>query len=539
MADNAAMLAAQAEAGQAGVTAYQQAQAELERRRQQAIQQAIMEAQMRGAAPASAQAAAVGVGDASGERLQSLAQEQATYTADLARRGQRMNDYSNAVQSARGLIGEQVGLAVAPINAQSAADVAKIDAQTKAQLALAAYAKRAGGGGGGRGGGGGGGRKLSYSQTEAQAAMVNAAAQRIAEKEGAAHTAANKQVDAYRAVPQPPRVEGANTANVSFREESPQYRAQMPAGAMTLSDLVAATSGTGLSPSDLANAGYRGIGAPMDWSTPSSAYGPGQAAQFDNMGAAYAAKGAAELQRQTQQGRPSIPALNKMIAGQQSAAQVAASRANQQAEQRLNAIQTAMRRVAPVAAGLATDYRTTRPLREAASATAEKGLYAYGNQVNMRNDPQYLSDTMLVEGQKLGIPADVLQAALYSGFKPGMSLNDYLDVQSGTPTKTEADKAAKDEVELADARLAATPVPTFGPSATVGDVAKQAGVLPDAVLKVTSSEEWQTAQQAMDESFGRLGDLAAVRAEWKKDDQLRAFANDANVWALLKVWAGG
>lgn len=116
---DAALLAAQAEAGQAGVKAYEAAKAELERQRTAAVQQAMQEAALRGSPGQAVQSIAGQISDPYSQRIASLTQNQGQFAADMAARQGRMLDYGQAVQGARGLIGAQTEQAVAPIRAQT------------------------------------------------------------------------------------------------------------------------------------------------------------------------------------------------------------------------------------------------------------------------------------------------------------------------------------------------------------------------------------------------------------------------------------
>lgn len=204
-AADAALLAAQAKAGQAGVDAYEAAKAELTDQRQQAVQSAMQEAAMRGS-PADAAASQQSIATAPyDQRIASLTQGGAAYKADMSARDQRLQDYNAAVNAARSFIPEQTAQQVAPINARANFDlkaidrtsegkVLGIDAQRRlveAQMAAAALAaaSRGGGGGGGRGGGGGGGGKGSDKGTLSEGKLASALVAGARDKLNAATTA--------------------------------------------------------------------------------------------------------------------------------------------------------------------------------------------------------------------------------------------------------------------------------------------------------------------------------------------------------------
>jgi len=212
-AADAALLAAQAKAGKAGVDAYTAAKAQLAKQRQSAVQQAMQEAALRGGPAAAAQSQQGVITAPYDERIASLTQGGAAFSADMAARARRLADYNVAVQGARSFIPEQAAMAVAPINARgeyevrsigrtSEGKVAAIDAQRRlveaqmAAAALAAARRGGGGGGGGRGGGGGGGggsRKVNKTELESQ--LFSRARSRVERTAGAVRdiVSANQQ----------------------------------------------------------------------------------------------------------------------------------------------------------------------------------------------------------------------------------------------------------------------------------------------------------------------------------------------------------
>ena len=128
-AANADLLAAQAKSGMDGVQAYKQAQDALSAQRQSAVQTAMQEAALRGAPAGAAQSQSSIITQPYDDRIASLTQNQAAFTADMASRDRRMADYNSAVDQARTLIPGEVEMAVAPIRAQGQANIANTTRQ--------------------------------------------------------------------------------------------------------------------------------------------------------------------------------------------------------------------------------------------------------------------------------------------------------------------------------------------------------------------------------------------------------------------------
>lgn len=117
-AANAALLAAQAKAGQAGVDAYKAAQAELQNQRKTAVQQAMQEAALRGAPTGAVGSIASTITGPYDQAIAGMSQASSAYQASMAARDRRMADYNQAVLATRSYIPQQVEMAVAPIRAQ-------------------------------------------------------------------------------------------------------------------------------------------------------------------------------------------------------------------------------------------------------------------------------------------------------------------------------------------------------------------------------------------------------------------------------------
>jgi hypothetical protein len=122
-AANAALLAAQAQSGQAGVAAYQAAQQNLAAQKQQAVEQAMREAAMRGAPTGAMESQQSIMTLPYDQRIASLGQSQAAFQADMAARDQRLAAYGAAVQGARSFIPQQTEQIVAPIRARGEYEV--------------------------------------------------------------------------------------------------------------------------------------------------------------------------------------------------------------------------------------------------------------------------------------------------------------------------------------------------------------------------------------------------------------------------------
>lgn len=147
---DAALLAAQAKAGQAGVDAYHAAISTLQSQQQSAVQTAMQEAALRGGpggAPAGAAQSQAGIISAPyDQRIASLTQNLAGYQADQSARTGRMDAYNNAVLAARSYIPQVTEQTVAPIRARAdfevrntemagQQNVAGINAETELTLA--------------------------------------------------------------------------------------------------------------------------------------------------------------------------------------------------------------------------------------------------------------------------------------------------------------------------------------------------------------------------------------------------------------------
>jgi hypothetical protein len=129
---SAPLLAAQAQNGQQGVQAYQDAIKSLGDQRQAAVQQAMQESALRGSPAGSMGSIQSTMTAPYDQRIASLTQGQANYTAaDAARQG-RMDDYMNSVQATRSFIPLEAQASVAPILAQSQGALA-LSAQNAAQ----------------------------------------------------------------------------------------------------------------------------------------------------------------------------------------------------------------------------------------------------------------------------------------------------------------------------------------------------------------------------------------------------------------------
>lgn len=210
---DAALLAAQAEAGKAGVQAYEAAKAELSTQKQQAVQDAAMAASLRGAPEGAMEQAMAGASQMYGRYSTALTTAQAAYQDAMASRAARMQDYNAGVNEARGLIDRQAQLVAAPIDAQTRYAVAGIEAQGRmrvdeieaqrrlmelemAQAAARAAASRRSSGGGG--GGGGTKSKGTLTGGELEQNLRSGGTENLRRAAGAANTAAAQTAEQRR-----------------------------------------------------------------------------------------------------------------------------------------------------------------------------------------------------------------------------------------------------------------------------------------------------------------------------------------------------
>jgi hypothetical protein len=131
---DAALLAAQARAGQAGVDAYKAATAELQKQRQMSVEQAMQEAALRGAPVGAAQQVQSIATAPYDQRIASLTQADAAFQGDMAGRDRRMADYNAAVNAARSYIPQVTEQMVAPIRAEGEYRVRGIERSGEAKV---------------------------------------------------------------------------------------------------------------------------------------------------------------------------------------------------------------------------------------------------------------------------------------------------------------------------------------------------------------------------------------------------------------------
>lgn len=115
---DAALLAAQAKGGQAGVDAYNAAKQELMNQRQSAVQQAMQEAALRGAPINAIPSIQSTITSPYDQGIADMTAGGAAAAASSAAADRRMSDYSAAVNAARSFIPQMVEMQVAPIRAQ-------------------------------------------------------------------------------------------------------------------------------------------------------------------------------------------------------------------------------------------------------------------------------------------------------------------------------------------------------------------------------------------------------------------------------------
>lgn len=140
------LLRAQAQSGREGADAYQASQQQLQGQQQAAVQAAMQAAALRGAPGAAVAQVGRQVGRPYNQAIGNLGMMGNTFRQDMASRAGRLDDYNQAVLSARQLIPAQIQQAVAPIRAQNrfqlqslrqegANRVNEIEANTELQLA--------------------------------------------------------------------------------------------------------------------------------------------------------------------------------------------------------------------------------------------------------------------------------------------------------------------------------------------------------------------------------------------------------------------
>lgn len=233
---DAALLAAQAKAGQAGVDAYNAAKDELTKQRQSAVDQAMREAALRGAPTGAVGSIASTITAPYDQRIASVTQAAGSAGEAAAAQQQRMAAYNSAANASRGLIPGQIELAVAPIRAKSEFNVSQIGAEGRrevdkinaqirlmeAQAAAAAAKAGGGGGGGGRGGGGGGGGRTPTA-AELKSALAQGAQMNLS-------TQAGQLQQTAQSVPNAQDVQAA-VSGANYAGRSQQYEQAKAGGA--------------------------------------------------------------------------------------------------------------------------------------------------------------------------------------------------------------------------------------------------------------------------------------------------------------------
>jgi len=119
-------LEAQANAGQAGLKAFSDAQTAIEASKKSAVDAALKEAALRGSPVASQEQIAGTIGGASDRRLADLNQAQATFTADNSRRQQSLTDYFSKVRGGEALIAQEGQQQRDTYAAKLAADISRL-----------------------------------------------------------------------------------------------------------------------------------------------------------------------------------------------------------------------------------------------------------------------------------------------------------------------------------------------------------------------------------------------------------------------------
>lgn len=497
-------LEAQAQAGQAGLKAFSDAQTAIEAQKKSAVDAALKEAALRGSPVASQEQIAATIGGAADRRLADINQAQATFTADNSRRQQSLNDYFSKVRGGETLIQQEGQQKRDTLAAQLAADISRLqhegdqarqtsqmDFENKMQLAQLQFAMQ-------QASRSGGGSKLSADQQ--LAAIQQAARENL-----------QGQVQGYQAQAQQGQDTVTNIDAGSMdalsqaldKIDNERGMAALRAGV----DLPAFTPTPAAASSQAAalQAQKDALRKQVDTGTvPVGSYGSKEAAR------------AAALKQ--------LDALTKQIAGAKSnPAPVPVDLGFLNSD---SGYQNAL-------AGQVPQMNTTASQRQAAQAAYELATSQYQD---LLTNPSYLTNEMLRIGQGAGVDPTVL-GQLSPGFKVGQSLGDILGIEQGVGTLAQqqaaAEKAQKDAAtatkDQSAAELAAVRDQV---SNTTGrdlqKIASDAKVTEPAAASVIGSQDFQTAVRAIQSTVQTRDDLES----WlqKNTDAEPVFR------ALLRSW---
>lgn len=505
-------LEAQAQAGQAGLKAFSDAQTAIEAQKKSAVDAALKEAALRGSPVASQEQIAGTIGGASDRRLADLQQAQATFTADNSRRQQSLTDYFSKVRGGEALIQEEGKQQRDTYAAKLAADISRLqkegeqgrltsqmEFENKMKLQELQFAMQ-------QAARGGGGSKKELSADQQLAAIQQAA------RENLQGQAENYRAQAQAGQDTVTNIDAGSTEALMLALDKIDNERGMAAdrAGVALPAFTPAKQVSGGSSSSVMDSRNRLISQlnSTDWA--SVADKQGQEAAFN-------AKNA--LQSQIDQLSSQLTASNKTKA---TVTQTPDLGFLNNDSTYLNAL-----------AGEQNRMGATANKRSAAQAAYTAATTQYQN---LLSDPSYLTQEMLRIGQGAGIDPTVLNQ-LSPGFKVGQSLGDILGIESGLGTldqqQAAAEKAQRDALtnskEQSAAELAA--VRDQVASTTGRDlqkIASDAKVTEPAAASVVGSQDFQTAVRAIQGSVQTKDDLET----WlkKNTDSEPVFR------ALLRSW---
>lgn len=498
-------LEAQANAGQAGLKAFSDAQTAIEASKKSAVDAALKEAALRGSPVASQEQIAGTIGGASDRRLADLNQAQATFTADNSRRQQSLTDYFSKVRGGEALIQEEGKQQRDTYAAKLAADISRLQKEGE-QGRLTSQMEF----------------ENKQKLAELQFAMQQASRSGGSKKE----LTADQQLAAIQ-----------QAARENLQGQVENYQAQAQQGQDTLTNIDSGSmDALSLALDKIDNergmaADRAGVSLPAFTPTPAASTAPASSLQ--------AQKDA--LRKQVDTGTVPVGSY-----GTKEAARAAALK---QLDSLTKQITTAKTNPAPVPvdmgflnndstylnalSGEQNQMGATSSKRAAAQAAYTAATSKYQD---MLTDPSYLTQEMLRIGQGAGIDPTVLNQ-LSPGFKVGQSLGDMLGIESGLGTldqqKTAAEKAQRDAITGAKDQSAAELAAVRDQVAnTTGrdlqKIASDAKVTEPAAASVVGSPDFQTAVRAIQGSVQSKDDLEA----WlkKNTDSEPVFR------ALLRSW---
>ena len=478
-------LEAQAQAGQAGLKAFSDAQSAIEASKKSAVDAALKEAALRGSPVASQEQIAATIGAAADRRSADLQQAQATFTADNSRRQQSLTDYFNKVRGGEVLIQQEGQQQRDTLAAKLAADVSRLQHEGEQS-------------------------RLS-SQMEFENKMKLQELQFAMQQASRSGGGSSKQLSADQ---QLAAIQQAARENLQGQAQN--YQAQAQQGQDTVTNIDAGSmDALSLALDKIDNergmaANRAGVALPAFTPTPAAASSQAAALQ--------AQKDA--LRKQVDTGTVPVGSY-----GSKEAARAAAL---QQLDALTKQIAGAKSNPAPVPvdlgflgsdsgyqnalAGQVSQMNTTASQRQAAQAAYELATSQYQD---LLTNPSYLTNEMLRIGQGAGVDPTVLNQ-LSPGFKVGQSLGDILGIEQGVGTLAQqqaaAEKAQKDALtatkDQSAAELAAVRDQV---SNTTGrdlqKIASDAKVTEPAAASVLTRDDFQAAVNAVASTVKTKSDL--------------------------------